>query len=95
MKAYRASRHHCCTAFVAFIRFLCLLSRGPAEFVIRVQASYARCIADVRMSAGFRYLFIVGMLSTAFGLGWLGAHTIWLREPKRDNSTGEASIDAM
>jgi len=35
------------------------------------------------------------MVLTAFGLGWLGGNTIWLRELKRDKPTGEASMDAM
>jgi hypothetical protein len=53
-------------------------------------------IRDVpRMSAGFRRLCVVGMVLTAFGLGWLGGNTIWLRELKRDEPTGEASMDAM
>jgi hypothetical protein len=46
-------------------------------------------------SAGFRRLCVVGMVLTAFGLGWLGGNTIWLRELKRDKPTGEASMDAM
>ena len=92
MKAYRSTRHHCWAAF----EFLCLLIRGATEFVIRLQASYARCIADVSaMSAGFRHLFMVSMLLTAFGFGWLGGNTAWLREPKRNNPTGGASMDAM
>ncbi len=53
-------------------------------------------IRDVpRMSAGFRRLCVVSMVLTAFGLGWLGGNTIWLRELKRDKPTGEASMDAM
>ena len=78
------------------MRFHDCMIRGAATFVIKLHSSYARRIAGVpRMNAGFRRLFVVGMLLTAFGLGWLGGNTIWLREPKRDDPTGGASMDAI
>jgi hypothetical protein len=95
-KAYRSIRHHCWRAHAAFIEFVCLLIRGAARSVIRIQACYAGWVSDVpRCDWGVRPLIMMGMLSTAFGLGWCGGNFIWLLDLRRDDPTGGVAIDTV
>jgi hypothetical protein len=56
-----------------------------------------RWVSDVRRSGwGLRPLMVMGMLLTAFSLGWLGgADSYWLPDSRREEPTGGAIIDAM
>jgi hypothetical protein len=95
-KICRSIRHRCLRAHTAFIEFLCLLIRRAARFVIRMKVSYARWVSDVSRSGwGLRPLIMVGMLLTAFGLGWCGGNSIWLLDLRPDDLTGGAAIDAV
>jgi hypothetical protein len=95
-KTYRSIRHHCRRAYAAFIEFLCLLIRSAARFAISMQVSYARRVSDVSRSGwGLRPLIMIGMLLTAFGLGWCGGTSIWLFDPRPDHLTGGAAVDSV
>jgi hypothetical protein len=70
--------------------------RGAAVSVIRVQASYARLVADaIYHGWGLRHLIMAGTLIAAFGLGWYGGSSIWPHDVKRDDVTKMVAVDAV
>jgi hypothetical protein len=54
-------------------------------------------VPDVRRSGrGLRPLIVMGILLTAFSLGWLGgSDSYWLPDSRREEPTGRATIDAV
>ena len=95
-KTCRSIRHRCCRAHAAFVELLCLLIRSAARFAISMHVSYARRLSDVSLSGwGLRSLIMIGIFSTAFGLGWWGGNSIWRSDPRPDHPTGEVAVDAV
>jgi hypothetical protein len=86
----------CWRAHAAFIDLLCMAIRSAAVFVLRMQASYARLVADTTYHRwDLLPLIMVGTIVAAFGLGWYGAASILPHDVKRDDSTGVMTIDAV
>ena len=87
--AYRSLRHQCWYAYVAVILCLCFLIRSAARLVISLQDSSIRWISYLRP------LMIKGMLLIAFGLGWYGGNSIWLRDVRPAPPTREITIETV
>jgi hypothetical protein len=94
--AYRSIRYHYWWCGAVLIRFLCLLIRSAARFIIWVQELHARRMFDLACSGWRpRPLILTAMFLTAFGLGWCGGNAIWPIDLPRYDPTGEAAIDAV
>jgi hypothetical protein len=94
--AHRSIHQSCWRAHAAFIDLLCMAIRSAAVFVLRMQASYARLVADTTYHRwDLLPLIMVGTIVAAFGLGWYGAASILPHDVKRDDSTGVMTIDAV
>jgi len=95
-RAYGSIRRCCWRAQAAFIDLLCMAIRSAAVFVLRMQASYARLVADTTYHRwGLPPLIMAATLVAASGLGWYGAGSILTHDVKRDDSTGVMTIDAV
>jgi Transglycosylase SLT domain len=95
-RAYGSIQQSCWRAHAAIIDLLCMAIRSAAVFVLRMQASYARLVADTTYHRwGLLPLIMVGTIVAAFGLGWYGAGSVLPHDDKRDDSTGVMTIDAV
>jgi hypothetical protein len=94
--AYGSIHQSCLRAHAAFIDLLCMAIRSAAAFVIRMQASYARLVADATYQGwGLRPVIVASTLIAACGLGWYGGSSIWPHDVKRDDVSGVVTIDAV
>ena len=93
---YRVVRQRCWRAHAAFIKFLCLLIRSTARFLLRMQASYVCWASKVARGGRLRSQVVMGMLFATFGLGWCCGNAIWpLHDLVPDQSTREVTVEAV
>ena len=67
-RAYGSIHQSCWRAHAAIIDLLCMAIRSAAVFVLRMQASYARLVADTTYHRwGLLPLIMAGTIVAAFG----------------------------